>query len=107
MELFLQLITHTHFTSSFHICTGSLQVISERLFSTPRSSTSSSLNGNEEGDELREPELQHHGHGEDVISKRHIERFPIECHKTKLITLVNHNRRKQDNEPIRIGRKYM
>ena len=34
---------------------------------------------------------------------------PIECRKTKtkVITLVNHNRCKQHNEPIRIRSKYM
>ena len=33
-----------------------------------------------------------------------LERFPIECRKTKtkVITLTNHNRCKQHNEPIRI-----
>ena len=38
-----------------------------------------------------------------------IERFPIECRKTKtkVITLANHNRCKQHNEPIRIPSKYM
>ena len=38
-----------------------------------------------------------------------LERFSLECHKTKtkLITLANHNRRKQHNEPIRIRSKYM
>ena len=38
-----------------------------------------------------------------------IERFPIECRKTKtkVITLANRNRCKQHNEPIRIRSKYM
>ena len=38
-----------------------------------------------------------------------IERFSIECRKTetKVITLANHNRCKQHNEPIRIRSKYM
>ena len=38
-----------------------------------------------------------------------IERFSFECRKTKtkLITLTNHNSRKQSNEPIRAQSKYM
>ena len=37
-----------------------------------------------------------------------IERFSIECRKTKpkVITLTNHNSRKQSNEPIRAQSKY-
>ena len=40
---------------------------------------------------------------------RVIKRFSIEClkTKTKVITLVNHSRCKQRNEPIRIQSKYM
>ena len=38
-----------------------------------------------------------------------IEWFSIECRKTKtkVITLANHSRHKQHNEPIRIQSKYM
>ena len=38
-----------------------------------------------------------------------IERFSIECSKTKpkVTTLANHNRRKQHKEPIRTRSKYM
>ena len=38
-----------------------------------------------------------------------LERFPIECRKTKtkIISLANRNRCKQHNEPIRIQSKYM
>ena len=38
-----------------------------------------------------------------------LERFSIECRKTKtkVITLTNHNSRKQSNEPIRARSKYM
>ena len=38
-----------------------------------------------------------------------LERFYIDCRKikTKVITLANHNRHKQHNEPIRAQRKYM
>ena len=38
-----------------------------------------------------------------------IEQFSIACRKTKtkVITLANHNRRKQRNEPIRIRIKFM
>ena len=38
-----------------------------------------------------------------------IEQFSLECHKTKfkVITLTNHNRRRQSNEPIRTQRKCM
>ena len=38
-----------------------------------------------------------------------IERFSFEFHETKakVISLSNHNRRKQHNEPIRIRSKYM
>ena len=38
-----------------------------------------------------------------------LERFPIQCRKTKtkVITLANHNRCKQRDEPIRIRNKYM
>ena len=38
-----------------------------------------------------------------------IERFPIQCRKTKtkVITLTNRNRCKQHNEPIRIRSKYV
>ena len=37
------------------------------------------------------------------------ERFSIECRKTKtkVISLANHNRRKQHNQPIRTRTKYM
>ena len=37
-----------------------------------------------------------------------IERFSFECRKTKtkVITLTNHNSRKQSNEPIRARSKY-
>ena len=38
-----------------------------------------------------------------------LERFSFECRKTKtkVITLTNHNSRKQSNEPIRARSKYM
>ena len=36
-----------------------------------------------------------------------IERFSIECRKTKTKVIINHNRSKQRNEPIRIRSKYM
>ena len=38
-----------------------------------------------------------------------LERFSVECRKTKtkVITLTNHNSRKQSNEPIRARSKYM
>ena len=38
-----------------------------------------------------------------------IERFSFKCRKTKtkVITLTNHNSRKQSNEPIRARSKYM
>ena len=38
-----------------------------------------------------------------------IERFSFECRKTKtkVITLINHNSRKQSNEQIRARSKYM
>ena len=38
-----------------------------------------------------------------------LERFSIDCRKTKskVITLTNHNSRKQSNEPIRARSKYM
>ena len=36
-----------------------------------------------------------------------IERFLIECLKTKVITLTKHNSRKQSREPIRTRSKYM
>ena len=38
-----------------------------------------------------------------------LERFSFECRKTKnkVITLTNHNGRKQSNEPIRARSKYM
>ena len=38
-----------------------------------------------------------------------VEQFSIECRKTKtkVITLTNHNRRRQSNEPIRTRSKYM
>ena len=41
--------------------------------------------------------------------RAYLERFPIECRKTKtkVITLTNCNRCKQHNEPIRIRSKYM
>ena len=44
-----------------------------------------------------------------VISISAIERFLIECRKTKtnVITLANQNRRRQSNEPIRTRSKYM
>ena len=40
---------------------------------------------------------------------RCIERFSFKCRKTKtkVITLTNHNSRKQSNEPIRARSKYM
>ena len=44
-----------------------LQVVSERLFSTPRSSTSS-LTGSEEGVELRDVEVPNHHHGDKVFT---------------------------------------
>ena len=36
-----------------------------------------------------------------------LERFSFVCRKTKVITLTNHNSRKQSNEPIRARSKYM
>ena len=38
-----------------------------------------------------------------------LERFSIKCRKTKtkVITLTNHNSRKQSNEPIRARSQYM
>ena len=38
-----------------------------------------------------------------------LEQFSIECRKTRtnVITLANHNRRRQSNEPIRAQSKYM
>ena len=43
------------------------------------------------------------------ISLHILERFSFECRKTKtkVITLTNHNSRKQSNEPIRARSKYM
>ena len=46
---------------------------------------------------------------ERTMSCNVIERFSIECRKTKtkVITLANNSRRKQRNEPTRIQSKYM
>ena len=41
-----------------------------------------------------------------VRTIRNIERFSVECRKTKT-TLANHNRRRQSNEPIKSPSKYM
>ena len=45
----------------------------------------------------------------DETHGQHLERFSFECRKTKtkVITLTNHNSRKQSNEPIRTRSKYM
>ena len=45
---------------------------------------------------------------EQRFSNSLIERFSIECRetKTKAITMANHNKRKQDNEPMRTQNKY-
>ena len=44
-----------------------------------------------------------------IVSHWHLEQFSIECRKTKtkVITLTNHNRRRQFNEPIRTRSKCM
>ena len=49
------------------------------------------------------------GEEDDVIQCLMIERFSTECRKTKtkVITLTNHNRRKQSNKPIRARSKYI
>ena len=44
-----------------------------------------------------------------MVMTQNLEQFSIECRKTKtkVITLTNHNSRKQSNEPIRARSKYM
>ena len=55
---------------------------------------------------LNKPDKSGRGH---LIIHIALERFSFECRKTKtkVITLTNHNSRKQSNEPTRARSKYM
>ena len=55
---------------------------------------------------LADPVFEAHINGNDVLLQVRIERFSIECRKTKtkVIALANHKGHKQDSEPIKTSK---